>query len=224
MAGGFFEGLRCESPQHPNQVHPCMCMDRHTHVDATSAPPPTTLHLTPLHSLSPPPHTHTPSQTLMLNLREGKGALTPGGKDIGKNDRDVDCELEYSDAKLAGRCGTRTVHCLQRQDSVTADVEAYEAHAASRGASRSLLEEQSEADLEVPVSTAAEEHRRGCGCRLCSQRHHVEVHVWELRSTTGDRHSSLDPARRACEHCPCVSLSFTLSRRDLRTACTVRPS
>ena len=36
----------------------------------------------------------------MLNLREGKGALTLGGKNIGKDDRDVDCELEYSDAKL----------------------------------------------------------------------------------------------------------------------------
>ena len=34
------------------------------------------------------------------------------------------------------------------------------------------------ADLEVPISTAAEEHRRVCGCRLCSQRDHVEVHVW----------------------------------------------
>ena len=36
----------------------------------------------------------------MLNLRERKGSLTPGGKDIGKDDRDVDCELVYSDAKL----------------------------------------------------------------------------------------------------------------------------
>ena len=36
----------------------------------------------------------------VLNLREGKGALTPGGRDNGKDDRDVDCELENCDAKL----------------------------------------------------------------------------------------------------------------------------
>ena len=36
----------------------------------------------------------------MLNFGEGKGAFTPNGKDIGIDDRDVDCELEYSDAKL----------------------------------------------------------------------------------------------------------------------------
>ena len=85
----------------------------------------------------------------------------------------------------AGRCGTRTVHCsrpsrhcLQRQDSVTADVEAYEAHAASSGASRSLLEEQSETYLEVPVSTAAEEQRRGS----CLVLREIANRVWIQRA------------------------------------------
>ena len=36
----------------------------------------------------------------MLNLSGGKGALTPGGKDIGRDVRGGDCELVYSDAKL----------------------------------------------------------------------------------------------------------------------------
>ena len=76
----------------------------------------------------------------MLNLGGGKGALTLGGKDIGKDDRDVDCELEYSGVKLVQAAAVHrsrpSRHCLQRQDSVTADVEAYEAHAASRGPSR----------------------------------------------------------------------------------------
>ena len=36
----------------------------------------------------------------MLNLSGGKGALTPGGKDIGRDVRDSECELEYSEAKL----------------------------------------------------------------------------------------------------------------------------
>ena len=36
----------------------------------------------------------------MLNLSEGKGAVTPGGKDIGRDVRDGDRELEYTDAKL----------------------------------------------------------------------------------------------------------------------------
>ena len=31
----------------------------------------------------------------MLNLSGSKGALTPGGKDIGVDDRVLDCELEY---------------------------------------------------------------------------------------------------------------------------------
>ena len=33
----------------------------------------------------------------MLNLSGSKGALTPGGRDIGKDDRDVDCDLEYTE-------------------------------------------------------------------------------------------------------------------------------
>ena len=36
----------------------------------------------------------------MLNLSGEKGALTHGSKDIGKDDCDIDCELDYSDAKL----------------------------------------------------------------------------------------------------------------------------
>ena len=35
-----------------------------------------------------------------LNLSGGKGALTLGGKDIGRDVRDSDCELEYYEAKL----------------------------------------------------------------------------------------------------------------------------
>ena len=151
----------------------------------------------------------------MLNLSGGKGALTPGGRDIRKDDRDIDCELSSRCQVRAGRCGTRAVNrsrpsrlCLQRQDSVTADVEAYAAHAASRCSSWALPEEQSEVGVEVPVSTETEEHRRVCGCGFCSQRDQ----------------SSLDPARRACGHCPRVSLSCTPSRRAQRTACTARPS
>ena len=37
----------------------------------------------------------------MLNLNGGQGALSLGGKDTGKDDRDIDCELQYSDSKLA---------------------------------------------------------------------------------------------------------------------------
>ena len=68
---------------------------------------------------------------------------------------------------MQAAAGLEQYIALDRPDiaySVTADVEAFEAHASSSGASRSLLEEQSETDLEVPVSTAAEEHRRVCGC------------------------------------------------------------
>ena len=39
-------------------------------------------------------------QINMLNLSGGQGALTPGGKAIGRDVRDSDCELEYSEAKL----------------------------------------------------------------------------------------------------------------------------
>ena len=36
----------------------------------------------------------------LLNLTEGKGATVPGAKDIGKDDRDVNSELEYAEAKI----------------------------------------------------------------------------------------------------------------------------
>ena len=53
----------------------------------------------------------------MLDLGEGKGALTPGGKDIGKDDRNVDCELEYSDTKLVqAAAGLEQYIALDRPD------------------------------------------------------------------------------------------------------------
>ena len=53
----------------------------------------------------------------MLNLRAGNGALTPGVKDIGKDDRDVECELEYSDAKLVqAAAGLEQYIALDRPD------------------------------------------------------------------------------------------------------------
>ena len=78
----------------------------------------------------------------MLNLSGGNGALTLGGKDIGRDVRDSDCELEYSDAKLVQTAAgleqyialdrPDIAYSAQRQDSVAAGVEAHEAHAASR--------------------------------------------------------------------------------------------
>ena len=52
----------------------------------------------------------------------------------------------------------RPGHCLQRQDSTATDVETHEVDEASNHQGCSVLEEQSEVGLEVPVSTAAEEH------------------------------------------------------------------
>ena len=53
----------------------------------------------------------------MLNLSGGKGALTPGGKDIGRDVRDSDCELEYSEAKLAqAAAGLEQYIALDRPD------------------------------------------------------------------------------------------------------------
>ena len=107
----------------------------------------------------------------ILNLREGKGATTPGGKDIGEDDRDFDCELEYSGAKLVqAAAGLEQYIALDRPDIAYSVKTALQQMSkptraiSSSGASRSLLEEQSETDLEVPVSTAAEEHRRVCEC------------------------------------------------------------
>ena len=99
----------------------------------------------------------------MLNMSGEKGSLTPGGKDIGKDDRDIDCELENSDAKLvqaaAGLEQYITLdHRLQRQDGVATNVEAHEAHAASRCPGRPSPEEQYKVD--APLSAAAEEYRR----------------------------------------------------------------
>ena len=53
----------------------------------------------------------------MLNLSGGKGALTPGGKDIGRDVRDSDCELEHSDAKLVqAAAGVEQYIALGRPD------------------------------------------------------------------------------------------------------------
>ena len=47
----------------------------------------------------------------------GKGASTPGGKDIGRDVRDSDCELEYSDAKLVqAAAGLEQYIALDRPD------------------------------------------------------------------------------------------------------------
>ena len=56
----------------------------------------------------------------MLNLGERKGALTPGGKVIGKDDRDVNCELEYFDAKLVqATAGLEQYIALDRPDTAS---------------------------------------------------------------------------------------------------------
>ena len=53
----------------------------------------------------------------MLNLIGGKGALTPCGKDIGRDVRDSDSELEYSEAKLVqGAAGLEQYIALDRPD------------------------------------------------------------------------------------------------------------
>ena len=53
----------------------------------------------------------------MLNLSGREGSVNPGGKDIGKHDRDIDCELEYSDAKLVqAAAGLEQYIALDRPD------------------------------------------------------------------------------------------------------------
>ena len=53
----------------------------------------------------------------MLNLSGGKGALTLGGKDIGRDVRDSDCELKYSEAKLVqAAAGLEQYIALDRPD------------------------------------------------------------------------------------------------------------
>ena len=59
----------------------------------------------------------TEKQLNMLNLSGGQGVLTPGGKDIGKDDRVIDSELEYLDAKLAqAAAGLEQYIALGRSD------------------------------------------------------------------------------------------------------------
>ena len=53
----------------------------------------------------------------MLNLSGGKEALTPGGKDIGRDVRDSHCELECSEAKLVqAAAGFEQYIALDRPD------------------------------------------------------------------------------------------------------------
>ena len=53
----------------------------------------------------------------LLNLTEGKGATVPGAKDIGKDDRDVNNELGYAEAKvLQAAAGLEQYIALDRPD------------------------------------------------------------------------------------------------------------
>ena len=53
----------------------------------------------------------------MLILSGRKGALTPGGKDIGRDVHDSDCEREYSEAKLVqAAAGLEQYIALDRPD------------------------------------------------------------------------------------------------------------
>ena len=119
----------------------------------------------------------------MLNLSGGKGALTPGGKDIGRDVRDSDCELEYSEANLVqAAAGLEQYILLDRPDIAYKRCNICRSPLSSCGFALSefgVTCRKSEVGVEIPVSTAAEEeHRRVCGCGLCSQRDNVEVHVW----------------------------------------------
>ena len=53
----------------------------------------------------------------LLNLTEGKGATVPGAKDVGKDDRDVNNELEYAEAKVVqAAAGLEQYIALDRPD------------------------------------------------------------------------------------------------------------
>ena len=53
----------------------------------------------------------------LLNLTRGKGATVPGAKDIGKDDRDVNSELEDVDAKVVqAAAGLEQYIALDRPD------------------------------------------------------------------------------------------------------------
>ena len=96
----------------------------------------------------------------------GKGATVPGAKDVGKDDRDVNDELEYAEAKVVqAAAGLEQYIALDRPDiahSVRTALqqmsETHEVDETSNHHGCSVLEEQSKVGLEVPVSTTAEEH------------------------------------------------------------------
>ena len=102
----------------------------------------------------------------LLNLTRGKGAPVPGAKDIEKDDREVNSELEDAEAKVVqAAAGLEQYIALDRPDiaysvktALPTNVETHEADEASSHQGCSVSEEQSEVGLEVPVSTAAEEH------------------------------------------------------------------
>ena len=53
----------------------------------------------------------------MLNLTEGKGTTVPGAKDVGKDDRDVNNELEFAEAKMVqAAAGLEQYIALDRPD------------------------------------------------------------------------------------------------------------
>ena len=75
----------------------------------------------------------------LLNLTEGKGATVPGAKEFGKDDGDVNNELEYAEAKMVqAAAGLEQYIALDRPDiaysvktALATDVETHEVDEAS---------------------------------------------------------------------------------------------
>ena len=142
----------------------------------------------------------------MLNLSGGKGASIAGGNDIGKDDRDTDCELEYTDAKLAqAAAGLEQYIALDRPDM------AYSVKTALQQVSKPREPMQLHV---VRVARYLKNNPRLVWKFPCQQQpKSIDVFVDAdfaaretmlrspvSRSTTGSRQSSLHPVHRACEH------------------------
>ena len=122
----------------------------------------------------------------MPNLSGGKGALTPGGKDIWRDVRDSDGELEYSEAKLVQAAAGLEQYIALDRPGIAYSVK--------------TLQQMSKPTKLMQLRVV----RVGCylknNPRLVWKFPYQQGPRLELRSTTGERRSSLHPVRRACEH------------------------
>ena len=125
--------------------------------------------------------------------------------------RDIDCELEYSNAqRVQAAAGPEKYIAFDRRDiaySVKTALHQMSTHAASRCADRSLSEEQSRLVWKFPYQQQPKSIDVSVDAAFATKETTL-TSTFGVAECLGKRQSSSHQACRACEHCPLVMSSL----------------